>query len=603
MFEFCQYDSKLRHNELSCPLCDYIPVEDVSHLSLLIWGEHCIECGAPDCFKTCDLYQARPDARCRRFEFGIYRNTSFPSLRHYGAEVNFKKWAKLEARGNTRMEGLHAIALKEKLVEFIAPPLNIFGSILFRITKDIRWRYLGYALTERFIQWYRPRVTSQKYILPPDAFLLEVFNPGNATIKMQLSFSINRQREGFASTIYPFIETLTFNPGYSRHEVKYEKFRDFIGHAYDIALTPEADTFPHMIFLMADFVVFRKKPSMEVRKSIKCVVWDLDNTLWKGILSEGDKVSVNGELVDIIKELDRRGILNSIASKNDSDHAWPVLQKLGISEYFLFPQINWSPKSENIKEIAKDFNIGLDAFAFIDDNPFELEQVAGAIPEITCVNVQDIDHLLQDSRFKGGTSEEAKNRRHSYLAESRRREDKKGYGENYFAFLKSCEIVLDIRHLVMDDFERVAELVQRTNQLNFSGHKYTRSELACIIEDPGMQKFVLTCSDNYGSYGTVGFALVQFEEDVIRVRDLMLSCRVQGKFIEKAFFGFLLAYHKGSSSQRVWVHFNQTARNQPSGQVLESLQFCRIGGQSGIWSSKPGMTMACDFMKVNAPRV
>ena len=112
------------------------------------------------------------------------------------------------------------------------------------------------------------------------------------------------------------------------------------------------------------------------KQTIKCVVWDLDNTVWDGILLEDREVVLRPHVVDILKTLDERGILHSVASRNDHDLAMAKLEEFGIAEYFLYPQINWNPKSGSVAQIAKDINTGLDAIAFVDDQPFEREEVA-----------------------------------------------------------------------------------------------------------------------------------------------------------------------------------------------------------------------------------
>src|SRR5262245_6438166 len=114
----------------------------------------------------------------------------------------------------------------------------------------------------------------------------------------------------------------------------------------------------------------------EDKRMIKCVVWDLDNTLWHGALIEDGYVRLKDNVVGIIKTLDSRGILQSIASKNDYDQALDQLRRFGLAEYFLYPQINWNTKSSSIKVISSSINIGLDAVGFIDDQEFERDEVA-----------------------------------------------------------------------------------------------------------------------------------------------------------------------------------------------------------------------------------
>lgn len=111
-------------------------------------------------------------------------------------------------------------------------------------------------------------------------------------------------------------------------------------------------------------------------KKIKCVVWDLDNTVWNGVLIEDAKVTPRDGIKEIIETLDERGILQSIASKNDAGCALAKLRELGLDEYFIYPQINWGNKSSSVKEIAKSINIGIDTLALIDDQAFERDEVS-----------------------------------------------------------------------------------------------------------------------------------------------------------------------------------------------------------------------------------
>src|SRR5579863_3226644 len=143
MYELDKYQPSPAHR-LTRPdgSYSYQPVADVGALSLLFWGEHCIECAAPACFKTCDLYEARLDGRCRRFTWGIARNRAFSSLRGYGVEVSFKKWGKLEARGNTKMVSRGRLLTYERLLGGVAPALTKIGATLARIDRKRSWREL-----------------------------------------------------------------------------------------------------------------------------------------------------------------------------------------------------------------------------------------------------------------------------------------------------------------------------------------------------------------------------------------------------------------------------------------------------------------------------
>ena len=129
-------------------------------------------------------------------------------------------------------------------------------------------------------------------------------------------------------------------------------------------------------------------------QKIKCVVWDLDNTIWNGVLIEDSNVTLRSGIKDIMDVLDQRGILQSIASKNDHDLAMSKLRELGLHEYFLYPQINWGPKSVSAKEIAKLINIGIDTLAFIDDQAFERDEVNFENRQVLCIDSTNLEHLL-----------------------------------------------------------------------------------------------------------------------------------------------------------------------------------------------------------------
>src|SRR5262249_28038930 len=159
--------------------------------------------------------------------------------------------------------------------------------------------------------------------------------------------------------------------------------------------------------------------------------------------------------------------------------------------------------------------------------------------------------LFWDPRFQGSGTSDARNRRRLYRHAEKRDSVQASFGLDYHGFLASCQIELEITSYGPDDSERVHELVQRTNQLNFSGQKYERKELEDLLADPRLDKLVLRCSDRYGSYGTVGFCILEVHQPALLVRDFMLSCRVQGKLLESAFFGHLLTTHYSSAAKEL----------------------------------------------------
>src|SRR5208283_2055784 len=192
MFELDKYEPRLHQGNMLSPEETYEPTcaRDLRAISLLVWAEHCIECAAPACFKTCDLYQPRPDKRCRRFLFGIHKNVHFRSLRGYGAEVVFKKWGKLEARGNTYLLPVENALQIERAAILSSPLANLFGSATASLVADERWNWLTHSLEERLTRWLHHR---RKRSFGPDAFLLEVYNPSANAVKLQLVMTVAKE--------------------------------------------------------------------------------------------------------------------------------------------------------------------------------------------------------------------------------------------------------------------------------------------------------------------------------------------------------------------------------------------------------------------------
>jgi FkbH-like protein len=600
MFEIDQYDAGLHQDQSARPDLRYSVADDIEAISFMVWGEHCIECAAPECYQSCDLFEARPDTRCRRFRFGIFRNRNFSSFRCYGAEIEFKKWGVLASMGNTAMVPRSRIVWFERFAAIAARGLNAVGPLVGRLTRDERWVYPAFGFSRRLSSWLHRR---NKGRTKPDSFLLEVYNPGSSVVRMQLLMSYapeaRRGRPEMVQIMPRFRTTVEFAPGYSRHEFDRRLFESFTETAlpFNVTLTPEADAAARLVFLTADFVRYKaKKPSSTPKlPDIKCVVWDLDNTMWDGILVEDDDVRLKPQMKQILQALDERGILCSIASKNNHEVAWRRLEQLGVADYFLVPRINWSPKSENIRTIAKRLNLGLDTFAFVDDNPFELSEVGTALPEVACVNANDIDGLLGGPRSQGSKTADARSRRRYYQEAIIREDTEKAFGDDYLRFLEHCDIRLEIRGCRKEDFDRTAELMQRTNQLNFSGHKYDRDQLRTILNDESIEKYVLDCSDRFGAYGLIGFGMVGRAQDAVEVRDLMLSCRVQGKLVEQAFFNHLETHHNSGNARRLKVSFTETKRNQPARQVLEASGFQKLETEGGYVRE---MQQGCDVAEV-----
>ncbi|MEO6191495.1 MAG: HAD-IIIC family phosphatase [Thermoanaerobaculia bacterium] len=275
------------------------------------------------------------------------------------------------------------------------------------------------------------------------------------------------------------------------------------------------------------------------KQSIKCVVWDLDNTVWDGILLEDAEVTLRPHVVQILETLDGRGILHSIASRNDHDVAMAKLKEFGIDEYFLYPQINWGSKAASITQIAQDINIGLDAIAFVDDQPFEREEVAFSHDKVLCVDSAVLEDFLDrpelNPRF---ITEDSRLRRRMYQADIERNRVEAEYVGPKEEFLATLGMIFTIAPCREEDLQRAEELTVRTNQLNTTGYTYSYEELDELRQSPRHKLWISSLEDRHGTYGKIGLTLLEMDHDVWTVKLLLMSCRVMSKGV-----GTIMIHH------------------------------------------------------------
>lgn len=260
---------------------------------------------------------------------------------------------------------------------------------------------------------------------------------------------------------------------------------------------------------------------------IKCVVWDLDNTVWDGTLLENDSLLLNHAAATIIKILDDRGILQSISSKNNHNEAISKLKEFGLEQYFLYPKINWQPKSQSINEIAQNLNIGIDSFAFIDDQMFELDEVKFSLPDVLCIHLNDINDILEMPQFTPRfITEDSKKRRLMYQNDIDRNLLEEKFQGSKEDFLRTLDMQFTVSEATEDDLQRAEELTIRTHQLNTTGYTYSYDELNHFRVSGSHKLLVSELTDKYGSYGKIGLVLLNTLPNEWRIKLLLTSCRV-----------------------------------------------------------------------------
>lgn len=265
----------------------------------------------------------------------------------------------------------------------------------------------------------------------------------------------------------------------------------------------------------------------EAQPIVKCLVWDLDNTLWNGTLAEDGRVEVDDAVRKVVMGLDARGVLQAVASRNDHDEAWARLEEHGLADYFVLPHIGWGPKSESVRSIAERLNFSPRTVAFIDDLPSERAEVAYHLPDVRCYRAEQARDLLDLPEFSPPVvTVDARRRREMYRAgfeRDRQRERFQGADED---FLRSLGLEMRIAEAGEEEITRVEELTLRTSQMNATGVHYSDAALRSLLSDEAHDVLVVSMADRFGPHGAVGVVLVEKAPGVWRVKLLATSCRV-----------------------------------------------------------------------------
>ena len=549
---------------------------NILYLSFEFFGEHCTECAAPDCHSTCDLFERGVAGLCRRFDDGIVVKSSKVAPFNYCFEILFRPGSRLMCVGN-------ALCVHRRLYGIFSPFIPIAGRLTYILQASLRFLPSGaqWKITDKMrgIGNYVPRFLNKLGSFglgkKPNAILFIIGNPHNEEIKAEMSLSgFGESQEGRS-----YRKTVILPHGWTEVLISIKEIINIIDikKLHRICVVPLLDRPRLLQFLYGGYVnmIVPEKPKKNGEKKIKLLIIDLDNTIWDGILIEDPdkRLSLRPGVLDAIKELDRRGVLLSVASRNNYDDAKHMLESLGIWDYFLYPQIDWKPKIANINNIIQSFNIDVDTVAFIDDMVFEREAVRAALPQVRTYDAAIFHTLTQLEEFDVPVTEESGRRRISYMEEKGR---KAAFTESildYDSFLRACNIMLTISALNDQNQERVVELIQRTNQLNFSANHYSRGDLINILKDKKIIPIVMRCHDKFGDYGLVGFSMVKINKDILEVIDMMFSCRVQGKKVEHSFLQSMIETAKALKISRCVCLFRGTSRNAPASKVFEDLGF------------------------------
>lgn len=329
----------------------------------------------------------------------------------------------------------------------------------------------------------------------------------------------------------------------------------------------------------------------------KCIVLDLDNTLWGGIIGEdgfngiklGPEPPGNAfmEFQRVLLSLHERGIILAINSKNNFEDAIKVIKEhpymILKEEHFAAMCINWNDKVSNMRKLIKEINIGSDSLVFIDDDPVNREFVKLTFPEILVINLSDdpstyvkeIENLIDFSVLK--ITDEDKNRGKMYLKQKKITELEKT-STNLQTFLNQLELKISIKQVNEFTLPRVSQLILKTNQFNLTTKRYQEKDIEKMIKD---SDFLVTCvqvEDKFGDNGITGVFIIKKEnQKEWRIDTFLMSCRIMGRDIEKGIITYIINKAKENNIQKINADFIPTQKNKPIENFLSDHEFNKEG--------------------------
>jgi FkbH-like protein len=266
--------------------------------------------------------------------------------------------------------------------------------------------------------------------------------------------------------------------------------------------------------------------------SVKLVIWDLDETLWRGTLSETSTTLIEGR-AELLTTLVDRGVMVSICSKNDVAIARRRLEELGLWDIVVFPRIDWLPKGPEVQALIEAAQLRPENVLFIDDNPLNRAEVAWQVRAIQVLDPADPAFGGRMAEIVASGKDDAKRSR---LAEYKVLEAKTSAAETFgdnLEFLRSCDIQVQVTERPAADAERIQELLARTNQLNYTKRRSSLDEVRALLADPEVRSVAIRVTDRFGDYGLVGFGAVRGTGKGAAVEHLAFSCRILNMGIEQ----------------------------------------------------------------------
>ena len=357
----------------------------------------------------------------------------------------------------------------------------------------------------------------------------------------------------------------------------------------------------HLHHMVEEWMRFLHPLAMKIAKAL---VVDLDNTLWGGVIGEDGMAGIQlgpeypgaayQEMQRALLDLHHRGILLAVCSKNNHDDAMEAIERhpgmLLKSSHFAAIRINWADKAQNLREIAAELKIGVDALAFLDDNPIECQLVRAELPDVFVIDMpREPMELARAVRvcpvFERLSISAEDQQRGAYYQSQREREQAEQSISSREDFYRSLQQEAEISPLTTATLARVAQLTNKTNQFNLTTRRYNEQQITAMVANPGWNCFSIRVKDRFGDNGLVGVAIMHTQDAICEIDTFLLSCRVIGRTVETAFLSFLAHRAQAQGARQVQGWFLPTGKNAPARDFYSSHGFTVVkrNGEATLW--------------------
>ncbi|WP_372365623.1 thioester reductase domain-containing protein [Candidatus Uabimicrobium sp. HlEnr_7] len=359
-----------------------------------------------------------------------------------------------------------------------------------------------------------------------------------------------------------------------------------IGRVYDEA----RDQLGHIPFTQNYFaamaIELSKKIFLSLQQPHKVIVLDCDNTLWSGVCGEDgyDGVEISKpfqELQEFMIEQMQSGKILCIASKNREQDVQEVFEKnsnmILQEKHIVTSRVNWQPKSQNIKQMSEELQLGLNSFIFIDDNPAECAEVKSTLPQVCVLHIpknsskimSTVRHFWPLELATAATTEDKK-RTQMYI-ENKQRKDLEENVVRFDDFLEQLQVEINIEPLVEKKLPRAAQLTQRTNQFNATTIRRSESDIYNLLQNSRFEVFSVDVKDKFGDYGFVGLMVCEIQEKDVICETFLMSCRVLGRKVETTMLQELAKFARKNECTHLCLDFVPSERNEPLYNFYSSL--------------------------------